>query len=195
MIVESAHPYTSGCNHVVQLIPNDNEYCRGDDDDGLAIMFHNFCDLSSGDAEIRLFRDEECTWPITAMNEPLKAGNLPTIDKPLFVANADSFTLQFTSNNWGNNQHPIYSSWGWKMLVCKCRSLAEFKESALSKATTAAVLKGVVGGASLSTACYTGNIDAARYVRERATRMTVILGNAGDLRLGSVLHLFRTSPS
>ena len=125
MLVESAHPYAMGANHTVQLIPKENDYSAGNVDDGLVVVFSSFCDLRAGDAEIRLFRDEACTWPITPAGEPFTLGNLPTLKNPLFVENAESFTLQFEAGSWSNN-HVFYSSWGWKMLVCKCRSKEEF---------------------------------------------------------------------
>jgi hypothetical protein len=175
MNVESAHPYTKNAYHVVQLIPNVSNYSLGDTNDGLVVAFHDFCDMKAGAAEIRLFRDDSCLWPIITNsnsssnnnnNEPLRQGNLPTIDKPLFVENADSITLQFKCDSWDGNL-PINESWGWKMLVCKCRTKEQFLTQIVPKAVSAAAVKSVIGSQALSIACYTGNVAGVKYLIEK----------------------------
>ena len=146
MVVESLHPYKNGMSHIVELTPTDEEGKVESGKHGLTICFDEYCDIRSGNAEIRFFTDKSCRQQVG--EGVYLSDNLPTMRNPLFV-NSTSVVMLFKSRNLDETR-VYYGSWGWKMCIVKAQSLDDFKEVVLREAVQAATLKTVLCGTTKS---------------------------------------------
>ncbi|GMH76943.1 hypothetical protein TrST_g2728 [Triparma strigata] len=196
MVVESMHPYSKGSCHIVELTPT-NDVGGGDlavspsGKHGLAICFHNYCDIKSGFAEIRFFTDKSCQYQVG--DEVYHNDNLPTMGNPLFI-NTKSVVMMFKSRNW-DDSHIYYSSWGWKMCIVKAKSKAQFEEITMRGAVDAAISKRVICGTTKAasncfiSACYGGNVEALEYLLKLGEEFCFDINEREMLTGDTLLHV------
>ncbi|GMH77017.1 hypothetical protein TL16_g07262 [Triparma laevis f. inornata] len=204
MVVESMHPYNKGTCHIVEFTPaagmgeggqgggdGDDEGVTFDGKHGLAICFHNYCDIKSGHAEIRFFSDKSCQYPVG--DDVYHHDNLPTMDNPLFI-NTKSVVMMFKSRHF-DDSHVHFSSWGWKMCIVKARSKTQFEEITLKGAVDAAIFKRVICGTTKAvsncfiSACFGGNVESLEYLLQLGEEFCFDVNERDMLTGNTLLHV------